>query len=531
MTPPDPPRVRGNDWSVLDAPALGSYEPRRSVSVVVPAYEAQRTLPYTLAALAAQSYPAHLLEAVVVDDGDEPSVELPELRPHRTRVVRPSEGWGAAAARAAGADAADGEVLHWLDADMVLQRDHLSHHMRWHHASDHVVVLGHKVFVDTEDLPSVAAVHDAVSADRLDDLLTGRGVDQHDWVDEAWTRTDELRTAGFRAFHVHVGATGSVGRALYREAGGMDTTLPFGEDVELGYRLAMRGAVFVAERGASGWHLGRSHLMQRGEEVQRYYAPFVAQRVPDFRKFRGAAGRTYRVPFLEVVVDVDGHTWDEVKHTVDGILAARPADLVCLVVAHWDEPDDRRWRPLRDERLEERLIREEYAHDSRVSFVDKLPDSAFPAQFRVHVPVGWRPGPTSLEDVTRQMQRHAQGLRSLWLPDGQVVRVERTAAFERAARVRQEGEDRDDAVDAVSVTHWSSGREAGFTHHTAVEDTDPVPSPDPLVPVAPDPAHPDSTGTDPLPTSRPGVLAGLRRGRRSPRGRGPSAPPVDPEVP
>ena len=482
------PRVRGNDWSVLDAPALDSYTPHRTVSVVVPAYQAQQTLPYTLAALAAQSYPSDLLEVVVVDDGDEGSLDLPDLRPENTRVVRSSTGWGAAHARDAGATATEGEVLHWLDADMVPERDHVAHQMKWHHVSDHVVVLGHKIFVDTVELPSVDAVHEAVRSGRLADLLADRRVDQHDWVEHIWDRTDELRGAGFRAFHVHVGATGSVARALYHEAGGMDTSLKFGEDIELGYRLAMRGAVFVGERAATGWHLGHSNLMQRGLEVQRYQAPFVAQRVPDFRKFREDSGRTYRVPFIEVVVDAEGHAWDEVKFTVDGVMQARPADLVCLVVGRWGDLDQKRRHPLQDELLEERLILEEYANDARVTFIEKLPGSAFPVQFRLHLPAGWRPGTTTLENLTREMQRRSQGLRQLLLPDGLVVRLERTAAFERAVRTRREGEDLDDAIDAVSETRWSSGEEAGFTHHSA-ELVEPEPGP----PSAHDAAAADST--------------------------------------
>jgi hypothetical protein len=62
------------------------------------------------------------------------------------------------------------------------------------------------------------------------------------------------------------------------------------------------------------------------------------------------------------------------------------------------------------------------------------------------------------------MQEQAQGLRSVFLPDGQVARLERTAAFERALRVRQGAEDLDDVVDAVSATWWSEGHDEGFRH-------------------------------------------------------------------
>ena len=66
------PVVRHNDWSVLVPATLGDWEPTLSVTVVVPTFNYQHTLPYMLAGLAAQSYPAHLLEVVVVDDQSSP---------------------------------------------------------------------------------------------------------------------------------------------------------------------------------------------------------------------------------------------------------------------------------------------------------------------------------------------------------------------------------------------------------------------------------------------------------------------------
>ena len=42
---PDQPRVRGNDWPGLSPAALGSWTPTLTVSVVIPAHNAARTLP------------------------------------------------------------------------------------------------------------------------------------------------------------------------------------------------------------------------------------------------------------------------------------------------------------------------------------------------------------------------------------------------------------------------------------------------------------------------------------------------------
>jgi len=85
------------------------------VSVVVPARDAAFTIGSTLAGLAAQDRAPD--EVIVVDDGSsDATVALAEAAPVVTRVVR-GTGAGPGAARNAGAAAASGNVLAFLDAD------------------------------------------------------------------------------------------------------------------------------------------------------------------------------------------------------------------------------------------------------------------------------------------------------------------------------------------------------------------------------------------------------------------------------
>ncbi len=153
------PRVRRNEWGSLLVPPLGQWEPHLSVSVVMPAYGAHQTLPYVLAGLAEQSYPSHLMELIVVDDGaaaGQPPLELPDVRPDNARIITVEQGWGRANACHTGAMAAEGDVIHWLDADMLPERQHVEAQLRWHHEIDYGVVLGHKWFVDPQPLYELA---------------------------------------------------------------------------------------------------------------------------------------------------------------------------------------------------------------------------------------------------------------------------------------------------------------------------------------------------------------------------------------
>ena len=78
VSPPEPtdPRVFRNDWSTLTPPTVGSWTPGPTVSIVIPARNNQRQLDRLLACLTHQTYPAHLMEVVVVDDHSTPRLRL-----------------------------------------------------------------------------------------------------------------------------------------------------------------------------------------------------------------------------------------------------------------------------------------------------------------------------------------------------------------------------------------------------------------------------------------------------------------------
>lgn len=456
-------RVRANDWTVLTPPAVGEWTPELSVSIVIPAFRAGRTLPFTLAALAAQTYPADLLEVVVVDD--EGTLELPPDRPDRTRVVRTLRSWGRAHACAVGAEAAHGDVVHWLDSDMLPFAEHVEAQLRWHHVVDHAVVLGHKLFVDPplEDL-SPADVGRVVAQGRADALFADEPATTHDWVEAVYDRTEDLATAGASAYTVHVGATASVRRDLYLESGGMDSSLKLGEDIELGWRLAQAGAVFVPERGARSWHLGPTHVMRRREEVNRYNAPFLTDRIAQLRWRRRAPGRTYTVPYVDVVVDTTGHSVEEVQASVDSVLAGSLSDLRCTLVGPWSALDDARRRPLDDPLGDLRMVHAGYAGETRVRFVEHAPEDVFPVPFLLKLPVGWTLGRTALAGILKDTEQRGLGLRRMLLADGGVATLTRTAARRRAARVARPGEDLVDVIDEVCGSWWASGEADGFRH-------------------------------------------------------------------
>ena len=401
------PLVRRNEWRALAAPEVGAWTPTKSVSVVIPTWDADATLPLVLAGLAAQTYPAHLLEVVVVDDGNPAAVTLPELRPENTRVVRVTQGWGRANACHTGALASDGDVIEWLDADMLAFREHVEAQLRWHHQIDYAVVLGTKRFVDPARLAELttARIRAAVASGEIASVWDWDAEETHKWVEGMWRRTDDLTLAGPRAFRAHVGATGSLTRELYLASGGMATSLRLGEDMELGHRLAEAGGVLIPEHGSRAWHLGRTHVMEHRDQINRYNDAFLANLVPTMRPKRNRRGRRYDVPYLEVVLDGRGASADEVIGVVDAVLDSSLDDLRVVVLGDFSELGDERRSPLGDPQLEQRIVHRTYSGDQRVELVGRPAGGPLPLTVAAE-PRGRR--------ARRRPRRRSKGCSTTW---------------------------------------------------------------------------------------------------------------------
>ncbi|MGW4802464.1 glycosyltransferase family 2 protein, partial [Nonomuraea sp. NPDC004297] len=329
-------RVRGNDYRVLAPGEPGT--PRLTVSVVIPAYGGQDKLDLVLAALARQTYPAALTEIIVVDNGSSPPLRLPEGTAARLIVCdRPGRG----SARNAGLAAATGDVVHWLDSDVLLTPGAVEAHMRWHHAAPYLVVTGYLRFT-TAEVPA-----------KLPDDLAGHfePAEPHAWLVDLVERTDGLTDNPQRPFSLHVGGATSVNARLIEAAGPMDEELILGQDTELGYRLAQAGAVFVPEPAARAYHLGPTMRMRDKQPIDRVSHAFVADRIPSYRWLRGHPGRQWKVPYVTVTVDGTAG-YDDVRATVDAVLAGTVPDVSVLLTGPWTGLDRDRRAPLRDPDLE-----------------------------------------------------------------------------------------------------------------------------------------------------------------------------------
>ncbi|WP_158564373.1 glycosyltransferase family 2 protein [Jiangella anatolica] len=437
------------EWTTVEAPELGAWTPALTVTVVLPAKDCQDELDLTLAALAAQTYPAELLDVIVVDDASAEPLRLPAVHPERARVLRlpPGDGHGSGRARHAGAEAATGDVVLFLDADIVATRTHVEAHARWHHTVADAVVLGHKMFVDFDDI-TAADVLQATRDDTFDRLLAGRKQQRHGWQEDFIKSADRLTRPVDDAFLAVVGASVSAPRALYAESGGFST---FGlrgiVDTEFGYRAYTAGAVLIPEPAARSYHQGARNFAIRGDEIKRERSGLAANYLP-IPLFRPSdVGRMWQVPVVHAVVDATSGTPEEVQVTVDSVLAAEYTDLVVTVSPSKALP---RW------------VEDYFAADARVRFAPEPVRTGFPAPFSLIVPAGVAIGRSAVGTMLALTASEQVGLVRATVSDepGPPVELWATRALHRARR--HAGSDGlDETARRLFGVHWLSGAEIG----------------------------------------------------------------------
>ncbi|HEY7703938.1 MAG TPA: glycosyltransferase [Acidimicrobiia bacterium] len=315
----------------MSPPAIGEWAPELAISVIIPYFQAEQQLRLTLAGLKRQTYPAELMEVIVVDDGSAfPLAGLEGLPLDPIRLVQEKRGFGAARARNLGARQASGQVILFLDCDMLPEPEWAEAHARWHHLAGDVATLGFRRHVEAEGLEPAAVE----GADSLDTLMAGRRVETPDWIEVHMVRTADLTSSDDDLFRVVTSGNLGVGAETFAAVGGFDESFDRwgGEDTEFGYRLFNYGSLLVPERRAFCWHQGLGVVPDPGETValedqRSRLSQLVAERT--FR--RQTPGRSFSVP--EVVVEIESTNAEQTARLVDEVLASRHHDLVVWVRA------------------------------------------------------------------------------------------------------------------------------------------------------------------------------------------------------
>ena len=429
---PQPTTVRGNDWRKVEVPPPEEFVPTLPVTVVVPYYEAPEALARTLAALEGQSYPRDLFEVIVVDDGSRIPLRQPEGIALNVKVIHQEDrGFGAPRARNNGAEAANHDILVFLDGDMLPEAGWLAAHARWHHTLSDALTLGFRAHVGVDGIDSGAIRHRAGS---LGELLSDRPMERPEWIEFHMARTNELTSTADDIFRVVTSGNLGVGKAFFESVGGFDESFTQwgAEDTEFGYRAFTRGALLVPVREAFCWHQGAGAVPSEAEKKSLdLQQAKIAHLIAHHRFRRASPGRTFAVPQFVVTIETGDAPVNEVSPVIERILGDRIHDLVVRIE---DRPDDEDFE----------LIRRHFGPDPRIRFgpTDTALDDYPTVSFHITIP----PGADVTENLVYTMRAELGGAvcGTMVLTDGSQVSIVRTWALHRARRTGR------------SITDWGA---------------------------------------------------------------------------
>lgn len=226
------------------------------VSVIIPNYNKAKTLRACLAAVYAQTHaPA---EVIVVDDAstDGSRVIAAEFP---CRVLAFEANRGPSAARNAGAAAATGDVLFFLDSDIGLAPD--------------VLEVAVRILQRRPECAVVQGIYDwrPLFADsRVEDYKT---LCEHFW-----------RRQGVGESDATLFALTAIRRYVFDEVGGFDESLTDGEDLEFGTRLPGRYVILTSDE-----------MVGRHDDVDRFWR-YLTEHVRRAHRYGGLLVRGFLAP-------------------------------------------------------------------------------------------------------------------------------------------------------------------------------------------------------------------------------------------
>jgi len=240
------------------------------ISVIIPTFNRRDVITRTLPTLFNQDFPENEYEVIVVIDGaiDDTAEMLQRFAPTCAFRFCEQPNQGQAVAKNAAADLARGELLLFLDDDLICDATLLREHVLAHREQPDLVVFG-PVFVASESPDTLATDMLRTYTDGvIKQLITDGG---SRWPD-----------------NVMIGANSSMPRSAFLGCGGFDETyLRSYEDADLGLRLWKRGIRFsyqpkavtytlyvksAYEWAQDGWWYGRNEarLCRKHPEYRPY---------------------------------------------------------------------------------------------------------------------------------------------------------------------------------------------------------------------------------------------------------------------
>ncbi|MBN2145986.1 MAG: glycosyltransferase [Anaerolineales bacterium] len=216
-------------------------------SIIIPSFNCSAALKQTLRALEEQASLLENFEVIIIDDGstDDTIAWLKQASfPFLLQFLQQANR-GPGAARNRGAEVAQGDLLIFLDADMIPALDFLQAYREGYESHPNAVLVG-RILAWPEAYPT----------------LFDRVVSMEDYRDLG----SDLFSLSF--YHL-VSCNFAIYKTEFDALGGFDESLRMTEDTDLGYRAWQQGVEMIYCPGAVGYH---NHSRTFTQRCAQFYA-------------------------------------------------------------------------------------------------------------------------------------------------------------------------------------------------------------------------------------------------------------------
>jgi chondroitin synthase len=235
-------------------------------SIIIPVYNRSIEVDFVLAGLVHQTYPKHLMEIVIADDGSQEDISLvyKKYEQHFTiKYCRQDDlGYRLAEARNMGVRHASHDSIIILDSDAIPNEELVEKYMQFFHVNRNIAMFGLRHYVSVAHLNpdhyarDKSLIHTAPKI-RSENTFTAIGGDGYsaDWREEHIAKSNHAKDEKL-PYRFLVGANCAFAREVFDRVGGYcEAFRDWGfEDQEFGYRLLREGAYFIAVQNNYVYH-------------------------------------------------------------------------------------------------------------------------------------------------------------------------------------------------------------------------------------------------------------------------------------
>ncbi|MBI2470712.1 MAG: glycosyltransferase [Planctomycetes bacterium] len=228
-----------------------------NVSIIVPAYNAQKTINQCIEALLTQNYPRGDYEVFVIDDGSTDGTAN-VVKTYPVKYIY-QKNHGPATARNVGVNEAQGEIILFTDSDCVPSNNWIEEMVKPFEDKEVVAVKG---AYKTKQKSMMSRFAQLEFEERFEMLKKAKSIDMVDTY-----------SAGYR-------------KDIFLQMGGFDPYFPVAnnEDTELSYRMSKLGYKMVFNPDAIVYHLNHPSTIRRYARLKfwrGYWRVVVYKRFPD----------------------------------------------------------------------------------------------------------------------------------------------------------------------------------------------------------------------------------------------------------